>query len=84
MCLIIVFFRSANAALVRELQAKINSGETIVFSDVDGSDVHVAAVVLKTFLRELQEPILTYELFDHIVKFQGWFTLHLIHEMHDC
>ncbi len=80
------FFRSANASLVRELQAKINSGERIVFSDGSGgggggggggddeggpSDVHVAAVILKTFLRELQEPLLTFDLFHQVIAFQG-------------
>lgn len=33
--------------------------------------VHLAAVVLKYFLRELEEPIMTFELFDHILKVQG-------------
>ncbi len=47
----------------------------IVFSDGSSeegaSDVHVAAVILKTFLRQLQEPLLTFELFDQIIGFQG-------------
>jgi Rho GTPase-activating protein 1 len=48
-------------------QAKINAGEQIVF---DVGDVHIAAVILKTFLRELQEPVMTYELFDAVVNFE--------------
>ena len=52
------------------MQRKINAGETIVFADGD-ADVHIAAVILKTFLRELQEPILTFDLFQHVVAFQG-------------
>ena len=48
-------------------QAKINSGEQIVF---DVGDVHIAAVILKTFLRELQEPVMTYDLFDEVVNFE--------------
>jgi len=48
-------------------QAKINAGEQIVF---DVGDVHIAAVILKTFLRELQEPVMTYELFDEVVNFE--------------
>lgn len=34
-------------------------------------DVHLAAVMLKTFLRELPEPLLTYELYDQVVSFGG-------------
>lgn len=63
-----IFRRSASAALVKELQSKINNGEQIVFED---GDVHIAAVILKTFLRELEEPLLTFDLFDQVVKFQG-------------
>ncbi|XP_059080422.1 rho GTPase-activating protein 1-like [Tigriopus californicus] len=62
-----IFRRSASAALVKELQSKINNGEQIVFEE---GDVHIAAVILKTFLRELEEPILTFDLFDQVVKFQ--------------
>ena len=32
-------------------------------------DVHIAAVLLKTFLRELSHPLLTYQLFDSILHF---------------
>lgn len=66
-----VFRRSANAVLVREMQRKINAGDTIVFADGSEADVHIAAVLLKTFLRELQEPLLTFDLFQHVVAFQG-------------
>ena len=60
--------RSANAKAVKELQAKIDLGENI---DFEKSDVHIAAVLLKTFLRELSAPILTYQLFDSIIHFSG-------------
>jgi Rho GTPase-activating protein 1 len=33
-------------------------------------DVHMAAVLLKTFLRQLDEPLMTYELYDEICAFQ--------------
>eukprot|EP00096_Caligus_rogercresseyi_P005523 TRINITY_DN2117_c0_g1_i2.p1 TRINITY_DN2117_c0_g1~~TRINITY_DN2117_c0_g1_i2.p1 ORF type:complete len:496 (+),score=140.44 TRINITY_DN2117_c0_g1_i2:190-1677(+) len=62
-----IFRRSANAELVRELQTKINNGEEIVF---EKGDVHIAAVILKTFLRELEEPLLTFELFERIIQIQ--------------
>ena len=62
------FRRSANAKVVKEIQAKIDCGETIEF---ERSDVHIAAVLLKTFLCELSAPILTYQLFDSIIHFTG-------------
>lgn len=37
------------------------------FSELE--DVHLAAVMLKTFLRELPEPLLTYKLYNDIVNF---------------
>lgn len=37
-------------------------------------DVHLAAVILKTFLRELPEPLLTYQLYNDIVNFTCKFT----------
>lgn len=61
-----IFRRSANAAVVRELQTKIDQGENI---DFEIQDVHIAAVLLKTFLRELSHPLLTYQLFDSILHF---------------
>ena len=36
-----------------------------VFND---GDVHIAAVILKTFLKELDEPVLTYELYNRIIN----------------
>lgn len=36
-------------------------------------DVHLAAVILKTFLRELPEPLLTYQLYNDIVNFACMF-----------
>ena len=32
------------------------------------SDVHLAAVLLKTFLRELEEPIMTFALYEPITQ----------------
>ncbi|KAF4528978.1 hypothetical protein B566_EDAN017356 [Ephemera danica] len=62
-----IFRRSASAVLVKELQARCNLGETPDFN----GDVHMAAVLLKTFLRELEEPLLTFDLFDEISGFQS-------------
>lgn len=62
-----LFRRSANVTLVREAQAKCNRGESVDFKD----NVHLAAVLLKRFFRELEEPLLTYELYDDIMQFQS-------------
>ena len=39
--------------------------------EFEQNDFHIAAVLLKTFLRELSAPILTYQLFDSIIHFSG-------------
>ncbi|KAF4094433.1 hypothetical protein AMELA_G00014910 [Ameiurus melas] len=62
-----IFRRSANVNLVKNIQLKYNSGEQVNFFEID--DVHLAAVILKTFLRELPEPLLTYNLYDEVVTF---------------
>uniref|UniRef100_A0A8C4E703 Rho GTPase-activating protein 1 n=1 Tax=Dicentrarchus labrax TaxID=13489 RepID=A0A8C4E703_DICLA len=62
-----IFRRSANVTLVKEVQLRYNSGTTVNFREME--DVHLAAVILKTFLRELPEPLLTYQLYNEIVNF---------------
>ncbi|KAK7604372.1 hypothetical protein V9T40_005558 [Parthenolecanium corni] len=62
-----IFRRSANVTLVRETQTICDRGELVDFK----GNVHLAAVLLKTFLRELEEPLLTYELYDDIMQFQS-------------
>ncbi|KAK7483278.1 hypothetical protein BaRGS_00025445 [Batillaria attramentaria] len=42
-------------------------GEPVNFADY-GGDVHLAAALLKKFLRELQEPLMTYDLFEPITR----------------
>ena len=66
-----LFRRSASVALVREVQTRINKGEAVDFQNEFGGDFHLAAVLLKTFLRELKEPLMTFDLFEDIVTFQG-------------
>ncbi|CAG0922883.1 unnamed protein product [Notodromas monacha] len=61
-----VFRRSASPSLMKEIQDKLNRGE-----DFEFTDVHVAAVILKKFLRELREPLMTFELFPDIVDFHA-------------
>uniref|UniRef100_A0AAG5DB64 Rho-GAP domain-containing protein n=2 Tax=Anopheles atroparvus TaxID=41427 RepID=A0AAG5DB64_ANOAO len=66
-----IFRRSGNYARIKELRAKINGGEEVQLSS---EDTHVVASLLKTFLRELEEPLLTYELYDDITQFGEWKT----------
>ncbi|CAL8104989.1 unnamed protein product [Orchesella dallaii] len=61
-----LFRRSASTVLVKESQAKANRGELIDFK----GDFHLAAVLIKAFLRELEEPLMTFDLFEEIVEFQ--------------
>ncbi|XP_058793052.1 rho GTPase-activating protein 1 isoform X2 [Phymastichus coffea] len=61
-----IFRRSANVAVIKELQGRCNQGLSVDFQ----GDVHIAAVLLKTFLRELEEPLMTYDLYDEITQFQ--------------
>ncbi|CAG0881552.1 unnamed protein product [Darwinula stevensoni] len=59
-----IFRRSAGTAMVKTIQEKIDLGEEVEFQSP-----HVAAVILKKFLRELEEPLMTFELFETIVHF---------------
>lgn len=61
-----IFRRTANAATMRDVQNRLNNGETVNFEEFN--DVTIAAVTLKTFLRELKEPILTFELYDPVIR----------------
>ncbi|CAG2100445.1 unnamed protein product, partial [Medioppia subpectinata] len=68
-----LFRRSANASTVRELQTRFNAGLEVdfeAFADED-SGVHVAAALLKSFLRELEEPLLSFDLYDDVIDFQA-------------
>lgn len=67
-----IFRRSGNISRISDLKAKINRGINI---DVSRESTHDVAGLLKTFLRELSEPLLTYELYEEIIKFSGWYNL---------
>ncbi|XP_062845391.1 rho GTPase-activating protein 1 [Trichomycterus rosablanca] len=64
-----IFRRSANVGQVKDIQIKYNSGEPVNFFEI--GDVHLAAVILKKFLRELPEPLLTFKLYNDVVNFQS-------------
>ncbi|XP_067945590.1 rho GTPase-activating protein 8-like isoform X2 [Watersipora subatra] len=64
-----IFRRSVIVTKVRLVQAVFNEGKHVNFELYGG--VHVAAVILKTFLREMPEPIMTFELHDYTVRIPG-------------
>ncbi|VDL19310.1 unnamed protein product [Hymenolepis diminuta] len=61
-----IFRRSSNATLVKSIQSQYNSGGSVNFQIC--GDPHLPAVLIKTFLRDLSEPLLTYEFYDTILS----------------
>lgn len=59
-----IFRRSARVQTIKDIQKLYNLGKPVNFDLYE--DVHVAAVVLKTFLRELPEPLLTFRTYGRI------------------
>ncbi|KAH8398712.1 hypothetical protein KR222_000413, partial [Zaprionus bogoriensis] len=64
-----IFRRSGNHAEIMALKERVNRGEDVDLSSVN---VHVIAGLLKSFLRDLTEPLLTFELYDDVTKFLDW------------
>lgn len=66
-----IFRRSGSYARINALKQRVNAGEmqTMDFKD---EDTFVVAGLLKAFLRDLHEPLLTYELYDEVTKFLEW------------
>ncbi|NWS70635.1 RHG08 protein, partial [Crotophaga sulcirostris] len=60
-----LFRRSASIQTIKDVQKLYNQGKSVNFDDYH--DIHIPAVILKTFLRELPQPLLTFECYDHIV-----------------
>lgn len=63
-----IFRRSANAQLVKSVKEAYNTNQAVDLAEHD--DVHLAAVLIKSFLRELPEPLLTFGLYDPIMELQ--------------
>lgn len=60
-----IFRRSARVQLVKDIQKLYNLGKPVNFGQY--GDVHVPAVILKTFLRELPEPLLTFRVYSQVL-----------------
>ncbi|XP_022241435.1 rho GTPase-activating protein 1-like [Limulus polyphemus] len=63
-----IFRRSANTQILKTVQSLFDEGKPVNFEE--HGDIHVAAVMIKSFLRELPEPLLTFDLYDDILSFQ--------------
>ncbi|ELU18753.1 hypothetical protein CAPTEDRAFT_229318 [Capitella teleta] len=74
-----IFRRSANATVLKQVQKAFNDGEPVDFAKL--CDVHIPAALIKSFLRQLPEPVLTYDLYDHIVYVQSLATSEKMAEM---
>ncbi|NXO30074.1 RHG08 protein, partial [Cisticola juncidis] len=61
-----LFRRSASIQTIKDVQKLYNQGKSVNFDDYH--DIHIPAVILKTFLRELPQPLLTYDCYDHILE----------------
>ncbi|KAI8435799.1 hypothetical protein MSG28_004025 [Choristoneura fumiferana] len=59
--------RFISSSKVRRMKLSLDAGLFAVPLPRDYRDVHVVAAVLKSYLRELPEPLLTYRLYDHFV-----------------
>ncbi|PNJ37293.1 PRR5-ARHGAP8 isoform 1 [Pongo abelii] len=60
-----LFRRSASVQTVREIQRLYNQGKPVNFDDY--GDIHIPAVILKTFLRELPQPLLTFQAYEQVL-----------------
>ncbi|XP_054878052.1 rho GTPase-activating protein 8-like isoform X1 [Poeciliopsis prolifica] len=61
-----IFRRSVRVQIIKEVQKLYNQGKPVNFDLYQ--DVHVAAVILKTFLRELPEPLLTFRVYGQVLE----------------
>ncbi|XP_070267373.1 rho GTPase-activating protein 8 isoform X2 [Myotis yumanensis] len=60
-----LFRRSASVQTIREIQRLYNQGKPVNFDDY--GDAHIPAAVLKTFLRELPQPLLTSKAYEQVL-----------------
>lgn len=67
-----LFRKSADTLVVKRIQERFNQGENVdLKSEFKGEEgYHIAAVLLKSFLRKLDEPLFKFELYDSIMHFE--------------
>ncbi|KAK9399481.1 rho GTPase-activating protein 8 [Crotalus adamanteus] len=61
-----LFRRSAGIKRIQEIQKLYNQGKSVDFDEY--GDIHIPGVILKAFLRELPEPLLTFPMYDQIIQ----------------
>ncbi|XP_075458880.1 rho GTPase-activating protein 8 [Ascaphus truei] len=61
-----LFRRSVSVHIIKDVQKLYNLGKPVDFDQY--KDVHIPAVILKTFLRELPEPLLTFDSYRQILE----------------
>ncbi len=64
-----IFRRAPNNATLHKVKDMINRGEIVDLSEL--GDCHLSAVLMKLFLRELPEPLLTFRAYPSIVEIRG-------------
>ncbi|CAL8278295.1 unnamed protein product [Gadus morhua 'NCC'] len=64
-----LFRRSVRVQIIKDIQKLYNLGKPVSFQQ--HGDVHVPAVILKTFLRELPEPLLTFAPYQQVLDITG-------------
>jgi len=62
-----LFRRAANAQKMKVVKEKYNQGHAVKFEEFGG--VHMAANVMKSFLRDLREPLMTTQMYPVMLKF---------------
>ncbi|XP_021165207.2 rho GTPase-activating protein 8 isoform X1 [Fundulus heteroclitus] len=62
-----IFRRSVRVQTIKDVQKLYNLGKPVNFDLYE--DIHVPAVILKTFLRELPEPLLTFRVYSQVQEF---------------
>ncbi|KAF5402420.1 Rho GTPase-activating protein 1 [Paragonimus heterotremus] len=77
-----IFRRSVSLKKLRDVRDAYNRGDLVDLREYD--DPHLAAALLKSFLRELSEPLLTFELYDEVLgmsNYQGRAKVSAIKEL---
>ncbi|XP_077988957.1 unconventional myosin-IXb-like isoform X2 [Glandiceps talaboti] len=63
-----IYRKAGSAVKVRELKAQINNKPDLQGINFDDYNVFVIGQVLKSFFREMQQPLLTFELYDEMLR----------------
>lgn len=77
-----IFRRTPSNVMVNTIKKRFDSGEKVDFAEY--GDPHLAAVVMKLFLRELPKPVMTLEAYQSILELRGktdYFKLHRCTEL---